>query len=218
MAVPGVALALVAAGGVLVYSGVENTSVAGVLRSLSKGKAPQPGPFPAGGGGTPGVAQAGTEPTGPGSATGAAIAQDALQYKGAGYVWAGAPAQGIGHWDCSSFVNWVCGHDLGLAIPEFPAGTYDGSSHGPSSFTWAAWTGCVTVGNDAAQAQAGDLCIWMNAVGHIGIAIGGGQMISALDPSDGTQVTPISGTASGVFLVRRIKATITPPNAGGPKR
>jgi len=217
MAVPGVPLALVAGGAVLVYSGVENTPVAGVLRSLSKGQAPKPGPFPAGGD-TSGVAQAGIEPTGPGSATGTAIAQDALQYKDAGYVWDGAPALGIGNWDCSSFCNWVIGHDEGMAIPEFPAGTYDGSSHGPSSFIWAAWTGCQTIGHDPSAAQAGDLCIWMNAVGHIGIAIGGGQMISALDQTDGTKVTPISGTASGVFLVRRLKATIAPPSAGGPKR
>ena len=164
MAVPGVALGLIAGGGVLVYSGVENTKVAGVLRSLARGKAPQPGAFP----GTPdtsGVAQAGIEATGPGSATGVAIAQDALQYKGAGYVWDGSPAEGIGNWDCSSYCNKVIGVDLHMAIPEFPAGTYDGSTHGPSSFIWAAWTGCITIGNDPAQAQAGDLCIWMNAVG-----------------------------------------------------
>jgi peptidoglycan DL-endopeptidase CwlO len=217
MAVPGVPLALVAGGAVLVYSGVENTPVADVFRSLSKGQAPKPGPFPA----APdisGVAQAGIEPTGPGSATGVAIAQDALQYKGAGYAWDGSPALGIGNWDCSSFCNWVIGHDEGMAIPEFPAGTYDGSSHGPSSFIWAAWTGCKTIGTDPSAAQAGDLCIWMNAVGHIGIAIGGGQMISALDPTDGTKVTAISGTASGVFMVRRLKATIVPPATGGPKK
>ena len=48
MAIPGGPLALVAGGAVLVYSGVENTPVADVFRTLSQGKTPQPGPLPAG--------------------------------------------------------------------------------------------------------------------------------------------------------------------------
>ena len=40
------------------------------------------------------------------------------------------------------------------------------------------------------MAVAGDLCVWPT---HIGIALGGSQMISALNPSLGTLVTPISG-------------------------
>jgi cell wall-associated NlpC family hydrolase len=222
MAVPGVPLALIAGGGVLVYSGVENTTVAGVLQSLSKGKAPQPGPFPAGPD-TSGTAQAGIEPTGPGSATGAAIAQATLQYKGGAYCFGGSPNAStngcpVGTVDCSSLINRSVGIDLKLAIPGFPAGTYDGTTHGPSSFAWAAWNGCVTIGTDPAAAEAGDLCIWMNAVGHIGVAIGAGQMVSALDPTDGILVTPISGTAAGIFLVRRLKATIAAPSGGGGKR
>jgi resuscitation-promoting factor RpfB len=42
--IPGLPVALVAGGGVLVFSGVENTPVAAVVRSLSQGKAPAPGP------------------------------------------------------------------------------------------------------------------------------------------------------------------------------
>ena len=44
MAVPGVPLALVAGGAVLVYSGVENRPVDDIFRSLAKGQAPAPGP------------------------------------------------------------------------------------------------------------------------------------------------------------------------------
>jgi cell wall-associated NlpC family hydrolase len=212
MPIQGVPLALVAGGAVLVYSGVENRPVADIFRGLAKGQAPTPGPAAAG------PAAAGIVASGSASTTGIAIADDALQYKGAGYVWDGSPANGIGNWDCSSFVNWVCGHDLHLAIPEYPAGTYTGASHGPSSFMWAAWNGCTTIGTNPASAQAGDLCIWMNAVGHIGIAIGGGQMISALDTTDGTTITPISGTDTGVFLVRRLKAAITTSAGGAVKR
>jgi hypothetical protein len=44
--IPGLPVALIAGGGVLVFSGVENTTVAAVVRSLSAGKAPVPGPEP----------------------------------------------------------------------------------------------------------------------------------------------------------------------------
>src|SRR6266567_2703106 len=43
--------------------------------------------------------------------TGNAISDDALKYVGQGYVF-GGPSQ-PGHWDCSSFINYVVGHDLG---------------------------------------------------------------------------------------------------------
>lgn len=129
------------------------------------------------------------------------LASDALRYQGAGYVWAGAPAKGVGNWDCSSFVNWCAGHDLGLPIPGFPAGSYDGSSHGPPTGLWLLWTGLQGVKGGAAAAEAGDLCIWQT---HMGIAIGNGQMISALDESQGTQITQIDKTVPGEALfVRR---------------
>jgi hypothetical protein len=42
--IPGLPVALIAGGGVLVFSGVENTTVAAVVRSLAQGKAPAAGP------------------------------------------------------------------------------------------------------------------------------------------------------------------------------
>jgi colicin import membrane protein len=44
VAIPGVPLALVAGGAVLVYSGVENRPVADIFRGLARGQAPAPGP------------------------------------------------------------------------------------------------------------------------------------------------------------------------------
>jgi len=119
------------------------------------------------------------------------LSSDALKYQGAGYVFGGAPAKGRGNWDCSSFVNWCAGHDLGMAIPGIPAGQYNGSTHGPVVLSWATWSGVETISNPS----PGDLTIWpgAGALGHIGIVIGSNMMISALDTSQGTVVTPIEG-------------------------
>lgn len=147
-----------------------------------------------------------------GTATGQQIATDALAYQGAGYSLGGAPANGIGDWDCSSFANWVIGHDLGLAIPLYSAGDYTGQSHGPTTLMWLAWTGCVNVSRS--EVGAGDLCVWQT---HMGIAISDSRMISAQNASNGTQVSGIDGFISGELLVcRRLKATLPP--AGSPGR
>lgn len=126
------------------------------------------------------------------------IAADALQYQGHAYRYGGAPgAKGTGPWDCSSFANWVVSHDLGLAWPG--AGRYDGTSHGPPTGSWAAWLTAkgMNVGTDLAAAQANDIIVW---AGHMGICTGGGQMISALDPADGTKITPVQGYGNGPLL------------------
>jgi len=216
MAIPGVPLALVAAGGVLVYSGVENTPVADIFRSLSQGKTPQPGPLPAG----PSVTA--DAPAG-GTATGQQIAVDALAYQGHPYCFGGSQSASTngcpaGTWDCSSFVNWVIGHDLGLAIPGFAAGTYDGTSHGPSTLAWLASIGTLVTRIPKASAGAGDIFCWQT---HMGIATGPDSMISAQTPSSGTAVATgdISSFMPGEMLfVLRLKATLPAPGSGGVKR
>lgn len=136
------------------------------------------------------------------------LAQDAMQYQGKGYVYGGAPAAGPGNWDCSSFVNWCLGHDLGHAIPGFTAGSYTGKSHGPVVLDYATWSGAQTV---SGPPQASDLCVWagVGATGHIGIAISPQTMISALNHVKGTTVTPIAGYGpAGVPVVyRRVTGT-----------
>src|SRR5215471_1967736 len=142
-----------------------------------------------------------------GTVVGIGIATDAEQYAGAGYVWGGAPAKGIGNWDCSSFANWVIGHDMGLAIPLTKAGQYTGQSHGPTTGVWLVWTGAFTINHK--DAAPGDLAVWQT---HMGIIIDGGQhMISALNPNLGTKVTTIAGGApvAEKLFVRRLKA-VTP--------
>ncbi|MGH7239603.1 MAG: NlpC/P60 family protein, partial [Candidatus Saccharimonadales bacterium] len=58
-------------------------------------------------------------------ATVSEFTQDALSHQGAHYVYGAARPSG---WDCSGFVNWVLCHDLGVGIPGFPGGSFDGST------------------------------------------------------------------------------------------
>jgi len=131
------------------------------------------------------------------------IASAALRYQGASYVFGGIPSHGIGQWDCSSFVNWVVGHDLKMAIPGYSPGTYNGQTHGPVVLDWATWSGASTHKGPPAR---GDLCVWpgAGAGGHVGIAVSGTQMISALNHSEGTKTTGITGFGPrGVAVVFR---------------
>lgn len=133
----------------------------------------------------------------------AGIANDALRYNGAGYQYGGSPANGIGKWDCSSFVSWVMGHDLSMSIPMYPNGTYTGKAHGPTAAQYLVWSGATTVAR--ASVAAGDLCCWAT---HIGIAIAENQMISAYDTAKGTLVTAIDGAGptGEPLTIRRVNA------------
>jgi peptidoglycan DL-endopeptidase CwlO len=137
------------------------------------------------------------------TATSSDIANDAQRYIGSGYVWGGAPGNGAGHWDCSSFVNAVIGRDLGLAIPMYKAGAYHGQSHGPTTVVWLAWTGCFTIKKQ--DMAPGDLAVWQT---HMGIITGPNRMVSAQDQQLGTRETTISGGApfGEILFVRRLKS------------
>src|SRR5215475_547672 len=124
--------------------------------------------------------------------TGDQIAADALQYDGEGYVWGGTGTR-PGDWDCSNYISYVYGHDLGLALPggKWGAPGFPPGSHGPVVTDYAEWKGAVTVNAPA----RGDLVCFVGegASGHIGIVLDTDRMISALDSTDGTKVTPIHG-------------------------
>lgn len=68
--IPGLPVALIAGGGVLVFSGVENTPITNVFRSLAQGQKPAAGPQTTTESGSTGSAPAGD--TGAGSASAAA--------------------------------------------------------------------------------------------------------------------------------------------------
>lgn len=193
MTINGRAAVAIAAGTLFVWSGVKGWSILGTAGDLLTGKKPEGVDLypllntdapPAGSTG----AVAGNTPS--------AIANTALQYRGHAYRFGGAPgADGSQPWDCSSFCNFVIGVKLGGAIPGYGAGKYTGSSHGPATGNWVIWNGLRTI--QASEVQAGDIIIWG---GHMGIAVSNTQLVSALNPNEGTRVTNIQGTAPGPIL------------------
>jgi cell wall-associated NlpC family hydrolase len=146
--------------------------------------------------------------------TGAAIAATARRYDGAGYVY-GGNASAVGDWDCSSFVSYVLGHDLGMGLP---GGVWGGPGmppavHGPVVLDYVQWSGATAV--PGGQEAAGDLVCWpgVGAGGHIGIVQAVNVMVSALDTQYGTLESPIVGWGpTDQFVFRRVNGTgIMPP-------
>jgi cell wall-associated NlpC family hydrolase len=212
----GIMVATALGGGILLWSGINNKGVLATARDILQGTKPVPGAkqsFTLGASngsaaGTGGVPAAGT------AATSSAIANTALSYVGSRYVWGGAggTVKGVdAGTDCSGFCNMVIGRDHGLAIPGYPPGAYSGAAHGPATGGWLLWSGVTAV--TAAELQPGDLLVWPT---HMGFALGGGQMVSALDTNDGVKVTTIAGgTPPGEPVFCKRLASVTPAAGTG---
>lgn len=199
MKVNGPALGAVSFGIILAWSGIRGWSVLGTIQDIVAGKTPKgtTGPtHPISAAGGPAVLSGASALNGP---TGNAIADDALRYQGHAYLYGGSPGKdGSSPWDCSSAANWILSHDLHLPWPG--SGTYDGSSHGPTTIQWGAWFlakggGSSTVTAD--RVQPGDVIVWS---GHMGIAISNTQMLSARNPAEGTGISSIAGGGSGPLI------------------
>lgn len=95
-----------------------------------------------------------------------AAAQDGI---GGSYVWGGKTYKA---WDCSGFVSYVYAQ-AGISLT-------------PYTYTMA--TELVPTSNP----QPGDI-VFTNGYSHVGIYVGNGQMISALNPSQGTLQTAVDG-------------------------
>jgi hypothetical protein len=134
------------------------------------------------------------------------VVADALRYQGHPYTW--------GAWDCSGFVNHVFGEDEGLAIPGYGRGAYHGPPpHGPVVADWAGWPGA----SDVTRPAPGDVVVWyypgIAFGGHIGIYLGGGRVISALNSEQGTVITALGRT--GDSTAPRFRRVTGAPGGGG---
>ncbi|MDO4919303.1 C40 family peptidase [Kocuria sp.] len=96
------------------------------------------------------------------------LAGTAYQGVGGAYVWGGSSFKA---WDCSGFTQWVYAQN-GINLPRT---------------TWAQFA----AGTPTSNPQPGDL-VSQNGGSHVGIYIGNGQMISALNPSQGTQIHAVN--------------------------
>jgi cell wall-associated NlpC family hydrolase len=191
MTVNGRALTALSTGILFVWSGIRGWSVLSTIGDVVTGVKPNESvsyPLSVGPPQTAGAA------VGTGNATG--LAAIALAYQGHAYHFGGAPGRdGSRPWDCSSFVNFVVAVKAGMAIPGNSAGTYNGTTHGPTTGVWAIWTGMSTV--KRADVQSGDILVWGS---HMGIATDNSHYISAHSPAKGTTVTGIPTTGLGPLV------------------
>jgi len=106
----------------------------------------------------------------------------AMKYLGIPYLWGGATTGGF---DCSGLVMYVYAQ-LGISLPHYAAAQY----------------GLGTpVARD--QLQPGDL-VFFDGLNHVGIYIGGGQMVHAPQTGDVVKITSLSDFGAGYVGARRI--------------
>ena len=103
-----------------------------------------------------------------GNASRDAIVATAMSGLGGSYVWGGKSYRA---WDCSGFTSWVFAQH-GIKLTAYTYAMKDELR--PTS-----------------HPQPGDI-VFQNGYSHVGIYLGDGKMISALNPTNGTLVHPTS--------------------------
>lgn len=99
----------------------------------------------------------------------ATVLEAAYDGIGGSYVWGGKSYKA---WDCSGFVSYVYAK-AGINLTAY-------------TYTMA------TELKQTSTPQPGDI-VFTNGYAHVGIYVGDGKMISALNPSQGTQLTAVDG-------------------------
>jgi cell wall-associated NlpC family hydrolase len=126
--------------------------------------------------GTP-AAAATPLPDGSGNAAAASVA---MQYLGVPYVWGGASPSGF---DCSGLASYAYAQ-IGKSVPHY---------------TGAIWASFPQV--PSGSLQPGDM-VFFNGLGHMGIYIGGGQMVHAPHTGDVVKVSSIGDRGDYIGAVR----------------
>ena len=117
-----------------------------------------------------------------GNGSGAQVAQLASSYAGrAPYRYGGSTPAG---WDCSGMVMWIYAR-FGVSLPHSSGAQARMGIAVPS----------------LAQAQPGDI---LANGSHAAIYVGNGMIINALNPSQGTKITPVSWGFHSGYSIRRI--------------
>jgi len=115
-----------------------------------------------------------------GASKGQQVVNYAMQFLGNPYVWGGSSL--TNGTDCSGFTMSVYAH-FGVSLPHYDA----------------AQRSCGTAVSSLSAAQPGDLVCYD---GHVGIYIGGGQIVNASNPRTGITVT--NATYRQILAIRRI--------------
>jgi peptidoglycan DL-endopeptidase CwlO len=105
----------------------------------------------------------------------------AMRYLGVPYVWGGASPSGF---DCSGFSMYVFAQ-VGISLPHNAAMQYGMGSPVGRQFL-----------------QPGDL-VFFNGLGHMGIYIGGNQMIHAPHTGDVVKISPLTGWYASTYVGAR---------------
>lgn len=111
----------------------------------------------------------------------AAVVAIAMRYLGVPYVWGGASPSGF---DCSGLASYVYAK-IGKSVPHY---------------TGAIWSAFPHV--QSGDLQPGDMVFFRPDLGHMGIYIGGGQMIHAPHTGDVVKISSIGGRSDYQGAVR----------------